>query len=115
MEEGIKKIIEENPIALATKDKEGKPYVIVVAFVKIKDEKIIITDNYMNKTIENLENFPNVSLVVWNKNWEGYKIQGTAKYFSEGEFLDFVRSLEENKNEPAKGVIIIEINNIKKC
>ena len=115
MEEEIKKIIEENPVALATIDNEGKPYVIAVASVKVKDNEIIITNNYMKKTIENLKNSPNVSLVVWNKDLEGYKIQGIAEYFSEGEFFDFVKSLEENKNEPCKGVIVIEINEIKKC
>lgn len=115
MENEIKKIIEENPVALATVDNEGKPYVIAVASVKVKDDKIIVTNNYMKKTIENLKNSPNISLVVWNKDLEGYKIQRVAEYFSEGEFFDFVKSLEENRNEPCNGAIVIEINEIKEC
>lgn len=115
MEEEIKKIIEKNPIALSTINKEGKPYVIAVAYVKVKDNKIIVTDNYMGKTIDNLKNCPNVSLVVLNKDWKGYNIQGKAEYFDKGLFFDFVKSLKENKNEPCKGVIVIEINEMKKC
>ncbi|MCX6750975.1 MAG: pyridoxamine 5'-phosphate oxidase family protein, partial [Candidatus Pacearchaeota archaeon] len=114
MEEEIKKIIEKNPIALSTINKEGKPYVIAVASVKIKDDKIIITDNYMSKTIDNLKNSPYVSLVAWDKDWKGYNIQGKAEYFDKGMFFDFVKSLKENKDEPCKGSIVIEINEIKK-
>ncbi len=115
IEEEIKKIIEKNPVALSTINREGKPYVIAVAYVKVKDDKIIITDNYMGRTIDNLKSCPNVSLVVWDKQWKGYNIQGRAEYFDKGEFLDFVKSLKENENEPCKGAIVIEINEIKKC
>lgn len=115
MDEKIKNMIEENPLALATIDGKGKPYCIAVAFVKVKDDKIVITDNYMKKTINNLKNYPNVSLVVWNKDWKGYNIQGKANYFEEGEWLDFIKFIKENKDEPCKGAIVIEINDIKKC
>ncbi|MBU0957788.1 MAG: pyridoxamine 5'-phosphate oxidase family protein [Nanoarchaeota archaeon] len=114
MEEETKKIIEENPVALATVNSEGNPHVIAVAFVKIKNEKIIITNNHMNLTINNIKGNSKVSLAVWNKDWKGYGIDGTAEYFEEGEWLDFVKSIEENKEEPCKGAIIISINNIKK-
>jgi len=115
MEEEIKRIIEKNPVALSTISKECKPYVIAVASVKVKDDKIIVTDNYMGITLDNLKNNPHVSLVVWDKDWKGYNIQGKAEYFDKGIFLDFVKSLKENKDEPCKGAIIIEINDIKKC
>ena len=85
MEEEIKKMIEKNALAFATINEEGNPYVIAVAFVKVKDDKIIITNNYMGKTIDNLKNNPNISLVVWNKDWKGYNIQGKVEYFEEGE------------------------------
>ena len=114
MEEEIKKIIEENVLALATINKEGDPYVIAVAYVKIKDDKIVITNNYMKKTIDNLKNCPNISLVVWNKDWKGYQIKGKAEYFEEGEWLEFVKKIPENKDEPCKGALVVEINNIKK-
>ena len=115
MEEEIKKIIEKNPVALSTINREGKPYVIAVASVKVKNDKIVITDNYMENTVNNLKDYPNVSLVVWNKEWKGYNIQGKAEYYDKGLFFDFVKSLKENKNEPCKGAIVIEINNTKKC
>jgi hypothetical protein len=110
----IKKIIEENPLALATVDKKGKPHVIAVADVKIisKDE-ILIGDNYMMKTITNLKNCSYVSLVVWNKKGIGYGLKGIAKYFSVGKWVEKVKAI--HKGYPAKGAIVVKINKIKKC
>lgn len=114
MEAVIKKIIEENPMALATADPDGNPHVIAVAYVKVKDEKIVITNNCMKVTIKNLKKNPNVCLAVWDKNWRGYQIKGKAKYFEEGEWYNFVKSLKENKNESCKGAVVIEVKEIKK-
>ena len=107
-------MIEENPVAFATVNDGGNPYCIAVAFVKVKDDKIVITDNYMKITKENIIKNPNVSLVVWNKNLEGYQINGKAEYFKEGKWKDFVKSIPENKDEPCKGAILVTINKIKK-
>ncbi|MBR9692119.1 pyridoxamine 5'-phosphate oxidase family protein [Candidatus Woesearchaeota archaeon] len=114
MKEEVKKIIEENPVSLATVNLDGKPNVNVVAFVKVKDEKLIITDNHMSQTKENILANPNVCLAVWDKDWNGYKLIGEAKYFDSGEWLDFVKALEENKEEPAKGAVVISVKEVRK-
>lgn len=61
----IKNKIEKSIIALATCDRKGNPHNIAVACVKIKEDKIIITDNYMQKTKKNIKNNPNIALVFW--------------------------------------------------
>ena len=114
MKEEIKKIIEENPVALASLTNYGKPYVIAVAFVKVKDEKIIITANYMKTTLENIKRSKNISLAVWDKEGKGYQINGEAEYFEKGKWFDFVKSIPENKNEPCKGAVVVDIKEIKK-
>ncbi|OGD84562.1 hypothetical protein A2165_02540 [Candidatus Curtissbacteria bacterium RBG_13_40_7] len=69
---GIKKIIEENPVALATVNDKGKPNVNAVSCVKVvAQNKMIITDNYMQQTIVNLKNNKDVCLAVWHQNWVG--------------------------------------------
>jgi uncharacterized protein len=110
----IKKIIEGNPLALATVNKNGKPHVIAVADVKIisKDE-ILIGDNYMKDTLNNLKNCSSVSLVIWNKQLEGYTLKGIAKYFAKGKWVKKVKEI--HKGYPAKGAIVIKLNEIKKC
>ena len=110
-----KKIIENNPIAFSTIDSNNKPNVIAVAYVKvISDNQILITDNYMQQTKENLLLNNNVCLAVWDKDWNGYKISGTAKYFIEGEWKKYVENMTENKGLSAKGAILIDISEITK-
>jgi len=106
-------IIERNPVAFATSTKDGKPHVIATAFVKVKSEKIIITNNCMKTSIENIHQNKHVSIVVWNDKWKGYQIEGVADYFDKGEYMGFVKSMKENKNEPCKGAIVITPKIIK--
>jgi len=87
--EGIKNMIENNAMGFATTDKFGNPHNIAIGFVKVvsKDE-LVITNNYIEETIENIKRNENVSLVVWARNWEenciGYELKGIAQYFTDG-------------------------------
>lgn len=84
--EEIKTLIENNPMAVATVMPDGRPNVIGVAFVKVVSEnQILITDNYMNQTVKDISNKPNITLLTWDKDMNGYKFVGTANYFSSGE------------------------------
>lgn len=109
---GMKKIIEQTPLALATANKEGKPHVIAVGDVKvISENQLLVGDNYMKITIENIKNNSNVSLVVWNKS-NGFSLEGIADYYSSGKYLEEVKKI--HKGYPAKGAIVIKLNTIKK-
>ncbi|RLG20907.1 hypothetical protein DRN74_04165 [Candidatus Micrarchaeota archaeon] len=113
--EELKKLIEENPLAFATVDEAGKPNVIGVAYVKVVSKnQILITDNYMKQTKENLEKNNNVCLAVWDKDWNGYKLVGTAEYFTGGKWKKFVEKMPENKGLPAKGAILITVSELIK-
>ena len=119
IDEELKKLIEGNALALATVSEDGNPHCIAVAFVKVvSKDKILVTDNYMNETVKNIQRNPNVALVVWNKNWEeecsGYELRGVAEYFKEGKWYEMVKQIPENKGEPCKGAILITITKIKK-
>jgi len=105
--------IEKAIIAVATVNSKSKPHNIAIMHAKVKDEKIIITNNYMKTTIENIKNNPKVSLVFWEGEG-GWRINGKAEYHDSGEWLDFVKSLEENKGESANGALVINVNEIKK-
>lgn len=105
-----KKIIEENYMAFATVDKNCKPNVIAVACAKVVEKnKILITDNFMKHTKDNLKENNNVCLAVWNDKEEGYKLIGKAKYFFNGKWLNFAKQMPENKGFPTKGAILITV------
>ncbi len=111
----VKKIIESNPMAFATINSLNKPNVIAVAYVKVvSGNQILITDNFMKQTKENLFLNNNICLAVWDKDWNGYKISGTAKYFIEGEWKKYVENIPENKGLSAKGAILIDISELTK-
>ena len=113
-----KKMIEGNAMALATVGEGNIPHVIAVAFVKVKDGKMVITDNYMVDTIRNIQNNKNVALAVWNKEWQedckGFEFSGTAEYHMGDEWHNFVKSLPENEGEPCKGAIVVTVKGTKK-
>ena len=117
----IKKLIENNIVALASVDKVGKPHNIAVAYPKVVSEnQIIITDNFMRETTQNIVENKNLSLVVWNTDWKdikdcyGYELRGTVEYFTSGKWVNFVKKMDKNKGLPARGAILITLTKIKK-
>jgi predicted pyridoxine 5'-phosphate oxidase superfamily flavin-nucleotide-binding protein len=92
---------------------DGKPNAIGVAYVKVvSDSEMVITDNYMNQTPIDIQNNKNVCLLVWDKEMKGYKMIGQAEYLSSGKWSDFVKALPENNGLPAKGAILVKVENI---
>lgn len=110
----VKEIIENNPMAFGTAE-DNKPNVIGVAYVKVvSDDEVVITDNFMKQTKENLEKNNHVCLAVWDKDWHGYKFVGRAEYHAEGKWKDFVEKIPENKGYSAKGAIVVKVSKLIK-
>ena len=110
----LKRLIEENAMALSTLDGDGKVHTIAVGFAKVINERqLVITDNYMSKTVNNINRENRVTLAVWNRNWKdksvGYELRGFAEYFLEGVWHNFVKGLKENRGEPCKGAILVTV------
>ena len=120
IDDKAKKLIEENPLALSTIDRDGNPHCMAVAYVKVvSDDTLLITDNYMGRTLENLKRNPHICLVVWNnKDWEentiGYRIKGIAEYFTEGMWYEMVKRMPENQGEPCKGAVLMKVEKIER-
>ena len=108
----IKDKLENSTIAVSTINND-KPYIIFILYPKIIDNKIVITDNYMKATIKNLKKNNNICIAFFEGE-KGWRINGKAKYYKTGKWLEFVKSLPENESLPAKGALIIEIEKIDK-
>ncbi len=115
---GLKKFIESNAIGLATVGKNGKPHNIAVAYVKVVEDKVVISNAHIKESIKNLKYNENVSLVIWNKEWEkacvGFELIGKAKNYTKGPWLKYVESLPDNKGYKIISVIVVKIIKIKK-
>ena len=115
---GMKKLIEENALALATINEENEPHNIAVGFVKvISKNQLLISNNWLVETVENIRKNPTVSLVVWARNWEencvGYEFRGTAEEFTSGKWLEEIKKILINKGEPCNSAIVVTITKIK--
>lgn len=115
---GIKKLIESNALGLATVDKNGRPHNIAVAYVKVQGDRIIISNAHIFESIKNIEKNENVSLVVWNKEWEvacvGYEIVGKAKNYTSGKWFDYVCYLPDNEGYKILSAIVVKVTKVKK-
>jgi len=116
--EGIKNIIENNALGIASIDKSGNPHNIALGYVRVvSSNHLLVSDNYLVETVDNIRKNPNVALVVWTRNWEksciGYELKGKAEYFTSGKWLETIKKIPENKRAPCKGAILITINKIK--
>ncbi|KKQ95058.1 MAG: hypothetical protein UT66_C0009G0005 [candidate division CPR2 bacterium GW2011_GWC1_39_9] len=114
--EKAKKLIEGRTVVLGTVGDLG-PNVTPVAACKVIDDKIIVTNNYLGSTLENILKNPNIAVGVWDdSNLDeayGFKFYGKAEYHADGKWLDFVQGLEENEGMPSKGAIVFTSEYIK--
>jgi uncharacterized pyridoxamine 5'-phosphate oxidase family protein len=115
---GLKKLIEENALGLATIGKNGKPHNIAVAYVKVVGDQLVISNAHIKESIKNLKSNKNVSLVVWNKDYDhaciGFELIGTAINYNSGRWFDFVGNLPDNDGYKIKSAIVVKITKIKK-
>jgi predicted pyridoxine 5'-phosphate oxidase superfamily flavin-nucleotide-binding protein len=109
-----KVLIEKEVIALATCTPKNKPNVVAIACCKVVDKnKILITDNFMNKTRKNLLNNNKVALAVWSKDWEqGYQFKGTVKYLTSGKWKEMVDKNPDNKGLAHKAAVLVTVKEI---
>ena len=86
----------------------GCLHVVPVSTVKIIEDKIVLVDYFMKKTLENLLINPDVSLACW-KGLEGFQIKAHVEYFTQGavftEIVEYVSQIFPDRE--VKGVIIL--------
>lgn len=63
---------------------DGTPNVVPVSMKQVvDDETVMVSDQYMRKTLANLEANPHAALSVWD-NEGGFQVKGTVTYEDEG-------------------------------
>lgn len=76
--------------ALATSGPHGLN-VVPVSAIRIVDEYIYLFDFFMNKTRENVQQQPEVSLTAW-RGLDGYQIKAECSYEDSGPHFDHAKS-----------------------
>ena len=106
------KFLEGKYVVLGAVDKNSIPNIVAVELNKvIIPDKILITDNFFNKTKVNLKNNPYISISFWTKKpLSGHQFKGKAKYFLKGKYSNLLKRL--NPGLPCKCYVLITITEI---
>ena len=89
--------LEKDLVFLSTASPDGIPNVVPIGFARpIDEDTILIADNYMNKTRQNLEKNPRISLVTKDAIKCPYQFKGTTEIFESGKYFDIVTEWGQN-------------------
>lgn len=81
--------IEKDNVVFLSTCSDNTPNVVPIGFARpIDNEHILLVDNYMNKTRENLEKNPRASLVLRDASKCPYQFKGTVEIFESGKYFD---------------------------
>ena len=119
MTERIKELFNKVPtVALSTATSDGAPNSVPVGSKKIiDDETILISNQFLNKTLANLNSNPKAAVTFWEGH-EGYQFKGSVTIETSGpRFEETARWIEDLGNKvgfplKSKGVLIMKIEEI---
>jgi len=70
---------------LATSSKDGIPNVVpIAAFTVLDDGTLLISDQYFNKTLQNMQENPQIALSWWSDRG-GFQVKGTVTLHADDE------------------------------
>lgn len=102
----------EPRMIFTTVDALGEPNSVWVLCVKMLDEqRILIANNFFNKTLENIKNNSRGSLLMIAPEREAYQIKGSVEYYTEGEIFDDMKAWLDPKFAGV-GATILNIESI---
>ena len=102
--------------AVATATKDGKPNVVSISFAKVfSDDELLLMDNFMLKTRQNIDANPIVAVSVWDtESDKGYQFKGKARVESSGKTFDdgtqWVKSTAPELSP--KAAVIVKVDEI---
>ncbi len=119
MTERIQTLFAKVPtVVLCTATADGTPNAVPVGAKKIIDaETILISDQFLNKTLANMQNNPRVAVTFWEGH-EGYQLKGTVTIETNGPRFEqtarWIDDLSAKAGFPlkSKGAVIMKIEEI---
>jgi len=108
----IEGILQADSKAFATNGKNGIN-VVPVSTIRIVDDKILLMNYFLGKTLDNIAENPHVALSCW-RGLKGYQIKGTVLYVADGDIFEEAKEWVEKNvlNRKLKGLLIITPENV---
>ena len=104
---------------LATASKAGVPNVAPMGAVLIEGDTILIANNFMNKTMKNILENPQVSVLAWSRELgDCIQFKGTAEVMKDTPEHKKMHEMLEAKKPgayPCKNLVVISVKEIFTC
>ena len=89
----------EGPVVLTTADEKGIPNAIYATNVKLLDDgRIVVADNYFNKTRANIKGGSKGSVLFLTKERKSYQAKGSIEYLTDGPIYEDMRQWVDQKH-----------------
>lgn len=102
----------EPRMIFTTVDNQSIPNSVWVLCVnKLDDQRILIANNFFNKTLDNIKNGSHGSLLMIAPERESYQIKGSLSYYEQGPIYDDMKAWLDPKFAGV-GAVILNIESI---
>ena len=102
----------EGPAVLATVDAQGMANAIYATCVRSFDnDKIVVADNYFNKTRANIKGGSRGSVLFITKGNKSYQVKGSVDYLTDGPIYDAMRESLDPKF-PVHAVAVVNAEEV---
>ena len=99
----------EGPIVLTTSDEKRIPNAIYATFVRLLDDgRIVVADNYFNKTQANIKGGSKGSVLFLTKERKSYHAKGSIEYLTDGPIYEDMRQWVDQK-KPRIAVAVLSV------
>ena len=103
----------EGPVVLTTVDENEMPNAIYVTFVKYLDNgRIVVADNYFNKTRSNIRRGSKGSVLFLTKERKSYQAKGSIEYLIDGPIYDDMKMGWLDPKFPGHAAVLISVENL---
>lgn len=111
--DAVKKAISKQDVfPVATSNQDRMPNVVYIKYLKVVDDQtVLIADNYLNKTRDNILGNGNVAFAVRDVEKGSFQIKGTARRLTEGAMFDEVRQWVPDKM-PRLAAVVMQVKEI---
>mgnify|MGYP000966104059 CR=1 FL=1 len=102
----------DGPAILATVSADGVPNIIYVTCVgAFGNDRLVVADNYFDKTRQNLLAGSKGSLLFRSKSGKAYQVKGTPEYHTEGPVFDDMKTWNPPKH-PGHAAVALRIEEV---
>ncbi|MBN1456283.1 MAG: pyridoxamine 5'-phosphate oxidase family protein [Sedimentisphaerales bacterium] len=106
--DAVKKAISKQEVfPVATSSQDQVPNVVYITYLKVIDNQtVLIADNYLNKTRDNILNNGKIAFVVLDEEKGSFQVKGAAERLTEGDMFDEVQIWVKDKLPKVAAVVM---------